>query len=326
MAALAEPPPHGQRSGLVELRNLRAVHLDRLLEEETAAWRQKFEWDFGPSSTLIRRFIDQQALGGFAMVEGGEVAGYAYYVVDDRKGLVGDLFVGAARRTGANENRLLSATVGALMETPFITRIETQLMLLGGDAGAAPPAQACLRKFPRQFMRAQLGRASQLPPAPVGPRIACERWTDRHQELAAHLIPLAYQSHADSDINDQYRTAAGARRFLYNIVQYPGCGSFFRPGSCVAVDRETGMVCGLSLTSLVSPASGHITQLCVAPEMRGRKLGYELLRYSLRALEEAGCRSVSLTVTSSNREAIALYERTGFTVAHRFFAYVWEGF
>jgi ribosomal protein S18 acetylase RimI-like enzyme len=35
---------------------------------------------------------------------------------------------------------------------------------------------------------------------------------------------------------------------------------------------------------------------------------------------------VSLTVTSSNREAIALYERTGFTVAHRFFAYVWEGF
>ena len=326
MAALAEPPPHGQHSALVELRNLRAAQLERLLEAETAAWRREFEWDFAPSAALISRFVDQQALGGFALVEGGQVIGYAYYVLDDRKGLVGDLFVPASRRTGGNECRLLSATVGALMETPFITRIETQLMLLSGDAAAAPPAPSSLRKFPRQFMRAELGRASQLPPAPVGARVACERWTDRHQELAAHLIPLAYRGHPDSDINDQYRTAAGARRFLYNIVQYPGCGSFFRPGSCVAVDRETGMVCGLSLTSLVSPASGHITQLCVAPEMRGRRLGYELLRYSLRALEEAGCRSVSLTVTSSNREAIALYERTGFTIAHRFFAYVWEGF
>jgi ribosomal protein S18 acetylase RimI-like enzyme len=175
-------------------------------------------------------------------------------------------------------------------------------------------------------MRAALGQTSKLEPAPPGPRIACERWTDRHQEAAAHLIPGAYRGHPDSDINDQYRSVAGARRFLYNIVQYPGCGSFYRPASWVAVDRDTGMVCGVALASLVSAASGHVTQLCVAPEVRGRKLGYELLRLSLRALEEAGCRSVSLTVTSSNLGAIALYEETGFRVARRFPALVWEGF
>ena len=30
----------------------------------------------------------------------------------------------------------------------------------------------------------------------------------------------------------------GARRFLYNIVQYPGCGSFFRAASHVAFDLD----------------------------------------------------------------------------------------
>jgi ribosomal protein S18 acetylase RimI-like enzyme len=35
---------------------------------------------------------------------------------------------------------------------------------------------------------------------------------------------------------------------------------------------------------------------------------------------------VSLTVTATNRGAVVLYERTGFHVAHRFDALVWEGF
>src|SRR5207302_9157636 len=130
----------------------------------------------------------------------------------------------------------------------------------------------------------------------------------------------------DSRINDQYDTVSGARRFLYNIVQYPGCGTFFKPASYVALDRESGELCGLSLSSLVAEQAGHITQICVAPSHRGSGLGDELLRQSLLELYKAGCRGATLTVTAANREAVALYERAGFAIVRRFRAFVWEGF
>ncbi len=81
---------------------------------------------------------------------------------------------------------------------------------------------------------------------------------------------------------------------------------------------------GISLSSLVASDVGHITQVCVAPSDRGTGLGYELMRRSLLALGAHGCRCVSLTVTSSNTNAVHLYERMGFTHKRDFAAYVWE--
>jgi ribosomal protein S18 acetylase RimI-like enzyme len=109
-------------------------------------------------------------------------------------------------------------------------------------------------------------------------------------------------------------------------VQYPGCGTFYKPASVAAFDRLTGRICGICLASLVMPYCGHITQICVAPAARGEGVGRELLRQSLSLLRQAGCRKTSLTVTASNREAIRLYEDLGFMTTRRFFAYVWEGF
>jgi len=134
----------------------------------------------------------------------------------------------------------------------------------------------------------------------------------------------SYRGHIDSQINDQYRSPAGARRFLANIIQYPGCGAFFAPGSFAAVDRSDGSLCGVSLASLVAHDVGHITQVCVEPSHRGTGLGYELVRRSLEALGARGCRSTSLTVTYSNETAIQLYKRMGFTTRRQFAAYVWE--
>ena len=141
---------------------------------------------------------------------------------------------------------------------------------------------------------------------------------------AAQVIASAYQGHIDGDVNDQYQSVTGARRFLSNLIQYPGCGAFFQPASCVAIDVWTGRACGISLASMLSPGIGHITQICVVPTLKGKGLGYELLRRSLVALAEAGCRKASLTVTLANRDAVRLYERMGFETAHAFSALVWD--
>ena len=73
------------------------------------------------------------------------------------------------------------------------------------------------------------------------------------------------------------------------------------------------------------PDTGHITQICVAPAVRGTGIGHALLRASLTTLREMGCRSASLTVTAANDDAVELYKRVGFDIARRFSAYVWEG-
>jgi ribosomal protein S18 acetylase RimI-like enzyme len=335
MAARLEPVPTAPNPSLVDLRHLRPEDLNPLLDEEVEAWRRLLDWDFGKSAELVRRFVAMRALTGFALVEGGETAGYAYYVLEEHKGLIGDLFVRDAYCTVENENRLLEAILGSLTVTPQVCRIESQLMMW--HSTGTLPMPRCLSGFERNFMMLEMPRAALGParrwgggfvPALVGPssRVYIDRWSDQYQEPAAHLIAAAYQGHVDSLINDQYRSVAGARRFLFNIVQYPGCGTFFKPASVAAFNRMTGRLCGICLASLVMPYCGHITQICVAPGVRGAGVGYELLRQSLGLLREAGCRKTSLTVTASNREAVKLYEDVGFTTTRKFSAYVWEGF
>jgi ribosomal protein S18 acetylase RimI-like enzyme len=310
---------------IIDLRRLTARDLEPLLAEEIATWRDDLSWDFEKSADLVRRFVDLRALNGVALLENGVLAGYLYYVLEDNKGLIGDLYVRRAYRSAERENRLLGSALDAMIACPPILRIESQLMMVAYSRSRALPHAECLSTYERNFMQVDLARAS-LGEGRVRVPIYIERWSDHYQDPAAQLIAAAYTGHVDSRINDQYRTTVGARRFLYNIVQYPGCGSFYRPASYAAFDCSNGQLCGVSLASLVAPESGHITQICVSPAARGTGVGHALLRQSLTTLKEMGCRLASLTVTASNEDAVNLYERVGFHTIRRFSAYVWEGF
>jgi len=64
----------------------------------------------------------------------------------------------------------------------------------------------------------------------------------------------------DGDINDQYRSKAGALRFLKNIILLPGCGQFVPSASFVMHYPGSDDLVGAVLTSEVSPGVGHTTQ------------------------------------------------------------------
>jgi ribosomal protein S18 acetylase RimI-like enzyme len=196
-------------------------------------------------------------------------------------------------------------------------------MMLCQSPGREVPYSTSLNMYERNFMRIDL--RSPLAEGRVRKPMYIEKWSDHYQDGAAQLIAAAYSGHIDARINDQYRSTAGARRFLYNIVQYPGCGAFYRPASFAAFEALTGRMCGISLASLVAADCGHITQICVSPAVRGTGIGHALLRQSLLTLRDSGCRSASLTVTAANDDAVKLYQRVGFDIKRRFSAYVWEG-
>jgi ribosomal protein S18 acetylase RimI-like enzyme len=322
MAALSESPvPH-----LVELRHARSADLNTMLDEETRTWERQLDWDFRPSASLVRRFVDMQALSGFSLMVNDRIVGYSYFVCEERKGLIGDLYVMEEFATLENESILLTAILDNLLKTPFVQRVESQLMMLRNGARMAMPHRRHLRAHTRNFMELSLDGVDRLPAGKASSHIVIDSWTERKQDEAASLIAGAYQGHVDSEINDQYRSPAGARRFLLNIVQYPGCGSFYQPSSYVAVDSRSHKLCGICLASLVHADIGHITQVCVSNAVRGSGVGYELVRQSLSSLRKHGCRKASLTVTAANAEAIVLYKRMGFRTAREFTALVWEGF
>jgi ribosomal protein S18 acetylase RimI-like enzyme len=144
------------------------------------------------------------------------------------------------------------------------------------------------------------------------------RWIAHDYQAAGELIYAAYVGHADAAINDQYRTLHGSLRFLHNIVRFPGCGIFEANFSWMLRERASGALVGMILCSRVAPDVAHVTQLCIAKAYRGRGLGRALLAKSSQTLLDAGFEALSLTVTESNEEAVALYERFGFRLRHRF--------
>lgn len=310
---------------VLDLRHFSAGALRPLLLEEAAIWERRLLWDYSRSINLLLDYVDSRSLTGYVALRSGRVAGYVFGVCEGTKAVLGDVYAfGEGER---QENPVCDLLLGHLLETleatPGVDRIESQLLLFPEGALRAPFSSRNMRAFPRCFMTQTLPGSSPAVRA-VASQPVPERWQPEFYLPAAALIHQAYTGHTDSEINDQYRTLVGAKRFLHNIVHFPGCGVFDPADSWVLRDRRTGELDGLILCSRVKGDAAHITQLCVRSDQRGHGLGKRLLAHCLRELAQNGIDTVSLTVTESNLGARRLYEQHGFTTMHRFEAWVWN--
>lgn len=314
---------------ILDLRQFRPAQLEALLVAEGREWLRGLLWDYSGSLDLIRQYIGARILPGYVMVEGSpqrpEPHGYGFFVYETHKGLIGDLFVAPAYRTGqrAEERLLLEHMIETLVATPGLHRIEAQLMAFRPDELGPTFAQHGFRAFRRLFLHLDLAAAGadQPPPPAILP---LHPWPGTTFENAATLIHAAYANHIDSQINDQYRTFGGSLRFLQNVVHYPGCGQFDEAASAVILDPSGEGLAGLLLASRVKADVAHVTQVCVAPRWRHRGLGNQLFRHVSDNLRQRGFAAITLTVTEANHGALALYRRLGFTIRRDFDAYVWQ--
>ena len=315
---------------IIDLRQVNSRSLEELFQEESRYWREELYWDYRPSIDLIRRFVDSRSLGGYAAVENQHLAGYGFYVLEDHKGLIGGLFVSPRHAQARLPNggqapiteQLLAEMVSALRAIPGVERIEAQLMPFGTDLDA-PLLSRYFRLYPRQFMLLSLADA-KLNSAPLSAGFRLERWTGGALAPAARLIHLTYADHVDSQINDQYCSEAGGLRLLRNIVLLPGCGQFLPEASFLVRPVTGDALIALVLTSTVDDRVGHTTQICVMPGYQGHGLGRHLMEQSILALRRRHYERLSLTVTSVNAHAVALYEQLGFRTVKSFAAGVWQ--
>lgn len=313
---------------ILDLRHFTSAELRPLLEEEARAWAKVLSWDYASSSEMILRYVDAKVLPGYAAVEHGRLRGYSFFVYEQNKGVIGDLFASAVLngRSGIIEERLLSHVIETLQQSPGIHRIEAQLLIHDSDVVAGPFLNAGFHRYRRLFMLLPLRRTASAPlTVPTPPGIEIRRWSEQDFNATAAVITAAYQGHVDAEINDQYRTVGGSLRFLNNIVRFPGCGIFDVDSSFVAVAQATRQIIGVILCSRVRSDVGHVTQVCVTPEYRSKRIGAALLASSAAALRRHNFSALSLTVTEANAPAVELYERLGFSTRRVFDAFVWEG-
>jgi len=333
---------------ILDLRLIGSRDLQPLLEEERAVWRDALRWDYSATASMVLRFMDSRALTGYAAMEGGRAVGYSFYVYENFKGLIGDFFISPAFRGTLAEAQLITHVLETLQAMPGIRRIEGQLVNLDSPAIRAQFAAQGFQSFDRQFLFLSLPQWSAPPALPPALReeairsqeiIHIEPWDARWFQAAAELIVAAYCGHVDSFISDQYRTPAGAARFLENIIRFPGCGAFLPEVSLLAFCEDSLARSGagvphaaqtmrrlmaMILTSVVNDRVAHITQLCVSPQQQGRGLGRRLILQAIEMLRERGFQGVTLTVTVSNRPAVELYRGLGFSPLSTFPAFAWE--
>jgi ribosomal protein S18 acetylase RimI-like enzyme len=338
---------------LLDLRHFSAGSLRPLLDEESRVWSDRLHWDYRGSAELLLQYLDSRVLPGYVAVENGRIVGYVFCVYEGHKAVIGDVF-GLPRESGADpqttqestdpadgdpgievRSELLLRLLEMLKNTPGVTRIESQLLLhphgshqqLFEDAGFEVHERVFM-EWPLQpsLIAAQQGAAPFAPGAEVRlpPGLEMRRWAENDLGAASRLIASSYDGHLDSHINEQYRSAAGSQRFLHNIVRFPGCGYFDVESSLALVERGSSDLAGLLLCSRVRDDVGHVTQICVAPRYRGQGLGRLMMVECAHILAKRGFSRLTLTVTSSNRKAVSLYEWLGFRATHRFDAMVWD--
>ena len=312
---------------VLDLRHFSSADLRSVLEDEVDVWSRMLCWDYRGSSEMILRYVDAKILPGYAAVDRGRVFGYAFFVYEGSKGVIGDLYVTNGNRlpdARKVELNLLTHVIETLQQSPGIHRVEAQLLAHEAKVVSRPFLETGFQRHPRLFMVLAFGK-SNAPSLGTHSDIEIRPWAEADYQPSAAVITAAYRGHVDAQINDQYHTLSGSLRFLNNIVRFPGCGVFDSESSFVALDRRSRSLIGLILCSRVRHDVGHVTQVCVLPEYRGKGIGESLLAATELNLRKRNFCMLSLTVTEANARAVALYRRLNFDSKRIFDAFVWEG-
>ncbi len=298
--------------------------LQPVLDEEGRCWSQQLGWDFRPAAELIRKYVASRSLPGYVLRHtDGKLVGYTYYVIDQGVGYLGNLFVVHPSADQQSYRSLLQSALSSLRCSSGVRRIECQLFPFNFEF----PSVFTDFEFevrPRIFLGRELQAADQRAsskPGRLGYRLV--GWDTSLFIQAAEVVYDSYQGSPDYELCRDYQSVRGCVRFLRNLIESPGCGTFCPTVSQVALDRES-KVAAVLVASRIGEGKAMIPQISVRRADQGRGLGTLLLRKCFRTAAGQGLSSVALSVSEANRGACRLYRRLGFEQVKPFHAFLWK--
>jgi ribosomal protein S18 acetylase RimI-like enzyme len=295
--------------------------LSDILDQEERSWMGDLSWDFSPIRRILTSYLAQKLLPGFAAVSENKVLGYTYFLVHQRKGIVGTVFASPESETQTIADELLKLAIDALKKSEGMRRIEAQIIAFNNIQLTAVFTRNGFQYHPRYYLELDLSGYHRG--AEPGGQETIASWNSAYIPHMADMTLASYRNQVDALLCEDYCTLSGCEGYLRSVVDNPGCGVFVPEASFVALDSR-GTPCGFVLASRISSAAGMIPQIAIAPSHQGRGLGAALIHESLSYFRTHGLRTVSLTVTKRNRRAFEWYQRLGFKIRKEFGAYVWN--
>ncbi len=309
---------------VVPLSEVRIESAAELFEEEIQCWKSELFWDYRSAVGLISKYIKAGTLPGYALTTArGEVVGYSYYAVNYPLGYVGNIYVRGKSASPRNYDLLLNPTINSLQSWGRVRRIECQAFSFNCDL-APLFVRHGFEALERHFLYRTLSSGKVKRRSSDGAfSFRIVNWEARYLEPAAQVVFDSYQTSADYEICKDYQTPQGCVRFLRNLVDSPGCGTFFPETSYLALDDQ-GRTCAVLITSKISQETGMVPQISVRRDCQGKGVGSRLLTTYFESAYRQGLKRVALSVTNSNRGAHQLYSRLGFNTARDFHAFIWN--
>ena len=319
---IAETPLTGWE--VVDLSSIHPREMEHFWTKEVRIWRERLHWDVSGAVSALSRAMERGGLQGKAVRIGAFTAAYAYYLIEDNRGVISGLVVSneLAEEDAQEVGKLILGAVMHELRRRGVRRIESQVISF--DAPWLVDCferEGCLTRW-REFMRIPLSSAPTCLDAIDSINILA--WKSWNLSEAAQVMQAAHEGGIDAHMNELYRTRQGCRILLNNILRLRGCGTALLEASGIARDRRTDRLVGFSVVTEVAKRQGHLAQIAVLPELQRVGVGRALLSHSLAKLRAAGYETLTLMVSRGNERAQKLYESLGFTPIFRFPIFSWE--
>lgn len=318
-------PQHGDKITVMVVSPLSASspeELEPIFKQEIRCWKEQLFWDYTPAIDLIRKYMKTGNLPGFVeRTCEGLAVGYAYYLIDPPVGYLGNIYVASEFAESDTYQILLNETVHTLRSSGKVERIECQVFGFNFDLS---PLFLNLDFTPlvRHFLCLDLSRAALENSSYEIPDFQILNWERRFLVPAAEVVYDSYRGSPDYGLCRDYQSRDGCIRFLRNLVDNPGCGTFTPLSSYVAFDRK-GTLCAVLVTSRIDSDTGMIPQISVRSDCQRNGLGTKLLRTYLKRARDEGLKRITLSVSGANEGAYQLYFRVGFQAVKDFCAFLW---
>ena len=283
-----------------------------LYAAERARWARELEWDSAANWMVIEAARVLGALPGYlALDRSGEVAGWAFYTLQDDVLQVG----GLTGRTHSVARTLLNT----IMRSPEAARASDVACFVLPDQPAT--TAFVQRRFEglaflylrRDLHEHQTGATDASVSVPTSAHAArLEPWgTPTDGPDTIRLLASAYGTSRAARCFAGHRGLDGWVHYLRQLINTPACGVLL-PAASVAARAPDGTLCGAVLTTSIGPRAAHIAQLVVDPNHARQGLGRRLVDAACAVAASEGRRYMTLLVAEDNTAARALYARARF--------------
>lgn len=282
-------------------------------------WARELLWSFAPTRGRLEAALDDGTLNGLVANDPLGACAYATYAVDSGHGIVGSVFA-ASRARGLGLEELLVQRILNRLKALRPKVIDCQTLFSSDPGLKAPFVAHGFRSAARLYMT--IDRPTWL----AGKRALSPHLRSKptHRTDLRAMARLVYYAHLETqglDASSSFDTLESCERILRQIMLDEVCGPFDSMGSR-RIEVEGRLVAACLLTWPLGHVA-HISEVATAPDHRLQGLARHCLSESLQdAFERGNATAATLSVTASNRAALALYESMGFVPRIRYESHV----